>query len=268
MKHLVNQLKSLGLTEKEAEVYLALLQLGKSTPYQIAKKSGLKRPTAYVLAEELVKKNVIVHVPGEKPKKYIARTPDSLFQEVESRLERSREALPELRSLQKEKGDIEKPSILYFDGVSGVKQALMYRIKECHGKEIVSFFANPEYADRDLVEQAKVFNEYRNRHGIGMRAIATDTKELQTLGFEKYFNFSSPERASINAKVISKEIYNSNASFEFYPELVKIIFFDSAQAIVIESSTVARAMRQIFELLWSRIKEGEFQKSKFLNKPL
>ncbi|MDP2838323.1 MAG: hypothetical protein Q8O53_03555, partial [Candidatus Moranbacteria bacterium] len=66
------------------------------------------------------------------------------------------------------------------------------------------------------------------------------------------------------AKIVPKDVYSSNASFEFFPEFVKIIFYDSAQAIIIESPTVARAMRQIFQMLWSRIGDDEYKHSQFI----
>lgn len=264
MEHLIEPLRNLGLSEKEAKIYLALLQLGPATPYQIAKKAELKRPTAYVIAEELVEKGLIVHVPGEEKKRYIARTPDSFFEEAESKLQKAKSVLPELRSFQK--GTAEKPSILYFEGVSGVEQALMYRIKEYHGEEILAFLADPEFADASLLPATLAFNEYRDRHGIKVRGFATDSKELREMGFEKFFNLKDPKHASIDAKILPKDLYSSNASFEFYPDFVKIIFFATAQSVIIESPIVARAMRQIFELLWSRIREGEFEKSQFLDK--
>ena len=52
-------LKNLGLNDKEANIYLALLQLGKSTATKIAKKSGLKRPTTYVIIEQLIDKGFV-----------------------------------------------------------------------------------------------------------------------------------------------------------------------------------------------------------------
>ena len=138
MEHLTEPLKNLGLSEKEVLVYLALLQIGTATPYQIAKKAGVKRPTAYVIAEELVKKGLIIHIPGEEKKLYIAKKPDAFFEEQEEKLLAARKILPELRSYQK--NVTEKPSILYFEGLDGLNQAYAYRQKELHGKKIIGFF--------------------------------------------------------------------------------------------------------------------------------
>lgn len=103
MESLVQELKKLNLTEKEARVYLALLELGPSTPYKIAKRSHLKRPTAYVIAEELVEKGLIIQMTGEKQKMYIARSPESYVDEVEKRVKDAKKIVPELLALQRKK---------------------------------------------------------------------------------------------------------------------------------------------------------------------
>ena len=76
--------------------------------------------------------------------------------------------------------------------------------------------------------------------------------------FEKYI-----QNETFTPKFIPKDTYSSNASFEFFPNFVKIIFFDTSVAVIIESPTVAKAMRQIFEMLWSRL-GTEYDKSKII----
>ncbi|MDP2837949.1 MAG: helix-turn-helix domain-containing protein, partial [Candidatus Moranbacteria bacterium] len=177
MEHLIEPLKNLGLTDKEARIYLALLQVGPATPYQIAKKAQIKRPTAYVIAEELVEKGLIVHIPGESPRRYIARTPDSFFEDAENKLSQAKHILPELRSLQK--GVEEKPSILYFEGVNGIELALMHRVKELHNTEVVGFYADAALVSPSLLGTTEAYNQYRVRHHITSRGIVTDTEELR-----------------------------------------------------------------------------------------
>ena len=51
-------LTNLGLSEKSAQVYVAALSLGTSSVQTLAKKSGLKRPTAYSYIEELLQEGL------------------------------------------------------------------------------------------------------------------------------------------------------------------------------------------------------------------
>ena len=56
--NIIKNLQSLGFSEKESKVYFTLLKIGPSTAYKIAKQSGLKRPTVYIILEELRKKDL------------------------------------------------------------------------------------------------------------------------------------------------------------------------------------------------------------------
>ena len=257
MDHLVEPLKNLGLSEKEAKIYLALLQLGPSTPYQIAKKAELKRPTAYVIAEELVEKGLIVHVPGETPKKYIARTPDSFFEEAESKLQKAKSVLPELRSFQK--GTAEKPSIMYYEGPEGVRQAYDYKKRELHGREIVGFFASPEDASPEVTKVFMEWNEYKEKYGPKVRGFTVDGPNLVP-----YAKYLEPGKGSITAKFMPPELYSAKVSIEACDkQFVRICLIESAQALIIESPKFAEAITETFELLWKAL-EGKYDQPQML----
>lgn len=49
-------LRELGLTDKEAELYLASLSLGTASIAGLAKKAELKRPTTYLIVDTLLQK--------------------------------------------------------------------------------------------------------------------------------------------------------------------------------------------------------------------
>ena len=82
----IEALQNIGLSEKEAKVYLALLQLGRTSAYAVAEKSGLKKPTAYVILGELMHKGLALKIPRNKKQLFIAKQPDEFFALVEERL--------------------------------------------------------------------------------------------------------------------------------------------------------------------------------------
>lgn len=254
MEHLLEPLKNLGLSEKEAKIYLALLQLGPATPYQIANKAEIKRPTAYVIAEELVEKGLIVHVPGEDKKRYIARTPDAFIEEQSEKLRAARAILPELRSFQK--GTVEKPSIMYYEGIEGTRQAYDYKKRELHGKEIVGFFASgidiaPE-TNKVLLE----WNEYREKHMTKVRGITVDHATLTP--YSKYFD------SLFQAKFMPPELYDAKVSIESCDkQFVRICLMESAQTLIIESPKFAVAIGEVFELFWKAL-EGKYDQPQAL----
>ena len=259
MDHLIKPLKDIGLTEKEAKVYLALLQLGASTPYKIAKKSNLKRPTAYVIVEELVEKGLIVHVPGEDPKRYIARSPESFFESVEDKVNDAYKILPELKSLQK--GTSEKPSVMYYEGVDGVRQAFAYKEKELHGKKIVGFFASAEDISDEVGQVFFEWNEYRERHKIHVKGLTVDSPTLAP-----YAKWLMPKEAEMEAKFLPPKMYSAKTSIESCnDQFVRIVLMESVQTLVIESPKLASALREVFEIAWKGL-EGKYDKPKNLKK--
>lgn len=253
MDHLIGPLKNLGLSEKEAAVYLALLQLGSATPYQIAKKSGLKRPTAYIIAESLVEKGLIVHIPGEEKKRYIAKQPDDFFEEQEERLAAAKKILPELRSYQK--NTAEKPSILYFEGLDGMRQAYQYGQKELDQKEIVGFFASNADASSGVTDFFLHWNDNRQKHGTTVRGLTVDSPDLTPYG-----RFVGREKGRMALKFLPPEMYNAHVSIESCAErFVRIFLFESVETLIIESPKLASAVKDIFELLWKNL-EGRYDR--------
>ena len=52
------QLQDAGLSETEAKIYLAALELGQTSVSRIARKSGIKRTTIYLSLENLMEKGL------------------------------------------------------------------------------------------------------------------------------------------------------------------------------------------------------------------
>ncbi len=262
-ENLIKELKKLNLTEKEARVYLALLELGPSTPYKIAKRSQLKRPTAYVIAEELVEKGLIIQMTGEKQKMYIARSPESYIEDVEKRISEAKKIIPELSALQRKQSD--KPNVLYFEGVEGMKKAYEYRLKDFKNKEIVGFFARADNLDERLTHEVFIpWNEAKITNNIKVRGYTVDDHKLG----KDYSRFLTGKDAKgkglIRAKFLPDTLYSADCSVESFEWGVRICIMKSKQALIIESYELAKALREIFELLWEKTK-GEYDEPINLN---
>ena len=54
----IQDLQQIGLTEKEAKVYLAALELGEKAVQVIAQKAGVNRATTYFILESLIEKGL------------------------------------------------------------------------------------------------------------------------------------------------------------------------------------------------------------------
>lgn len=119
--------KNLGLSEKEANVYLASLELGSSTIQKIATKAGVNRATTYVMIESLIKRGLVSSFEQGKKRFFAATHPSQLLrlikqkeldmQELRENLEK--DFLPQLLSIHNISGD--KPGVRFFQGKDGLE---------------------------------------------------------------------------------------------------------------------------------------------------
>ena len=81
MQLILNLLHDLGMTDKEARIYLALYEIGRATAYTIAQRSGIKRPTVHVTLDQLRAKGLVLEVPNKKRHLFIVKDPNELIEE-------------------------------------------------------------------------------------------------------------------------------------------------------------------------------------------
>lgn len=127
MEELINQLSSIGLSRKEAIVYLVALEFGRSGANAIANRTHLPRATTYTILRELIEKGLMtMYVEGgehrygaEHPKQLLSLI---LFQadEIRKRRRDAESLLPKLEAMFNVRSD--KPMVRYFEGVDGLKR--------------------------------------------------------------------------------------------------------------------------------------------------
>ncbi len=117
-------LEEIGLSEKESQIYLALLAVDSESIQDLAKRTGINRTTVYPVLETLEKKGLVSEVQKGKKVEYVAAPPERLetFVErqkvvLEERAERLKDIIPQIKSIQRESG--EKPIVKYFEGREG-----------------------------------------------------------------------------------------------------------------------------------------------------
>lgn len=81
---IVDVLKTAGLDEKEAQVYLGLLELGTASVQLIASKAGLKRPTTYLILDSLQAKGMVSIIPRAKKALYTAESPEKIIGDLQN----------------------------------------------------------------------------------------------------------------------------------------------------------------------------------------
>lgn len=121
-------LKSLNLSEAQAAMYLATLELGQATMQAIAKKSGIKRTSIYNFIEEMKERQLIVETRKKKRNVYSAVAPSNLVEIEKARLRELEVLMPELTAIQNKGRN--KPRVTFYEGLEGIKEVYADSLKE------------------------------------------------------------------------------------------------------------------------------------------
>lgn len=121
-------LEEIGLSEKEAKIYLLLLQFENASIKDLAKKTPINRTTIYPVLESLATKGLVSEVQIGKKIHYEAASPERLQTYIErqkvlldEKASRLKDIIPQIKGVEREKG--ERPIVKFFDGRDGAISA-------------------------------------------------------------------------------------------------------------------------------------------------
>ncbi len=241
MQKIINALIALGLTDKEAKIYLALYKIGKGTSYEIAKEAGIKRPTVYVLMEELRKKGLALIVPHEKNQVFIAKDPHEFIGEYQEELNRNaRDLLASLPTMSRPSGET---NIIVFKGQGSLVQGLSYGLHRVKEKIVYAFYAG-------VGKNVKVRDEYiehsEHIYKLGMKVKCVMPSNSNDLSFRE-----DDQKYGFETKKIDHKLFSPGVSIEICGDIVKMIMHKQKQVIVMEEKSMAEFYKQVFGLLWN-----------------
>lgn len=244
-KDLLAILRSVGLDEKESQLYLSGLQLGSAPASEYAKAADLNRITAYNALEGLVRRGLFTLAKKARGKWYAPVAPEYLSLEAQKNAQALERVLPELRSLQG--SSYRKPHVRFFEGWEGVRK--VYEDTLTARGELLNFANSavvrafwPEYDDEYVAERVK--------RGINLRGIAPDDAAGRKVHGED-------KKRMREIRLVPAKEFDFTNEINIYDHKVAICSFDSGLkgesdmfGVIIESKEVAETQRQIFEMAW------------------
>lgn len=246
---LQQSLANLNFTEKEAKIYLALLELGKGAVTQITRKAGLNRTTGYDILDSLVSRG-LVSISGKEPKQeYIAEPPDKILialteqiAQNKKQLEQAKKLLPQLKSIHNVG---ERPKVKFYEGKEGLVQVYEDTLTS---KETIKAFATVDDMHRTLPDYFPKYYRRRAQKGIAIQAIIPDTKVAR----ERITHNKEEKRTSA---LIPADKFYFSPEINIYDNKVMIASWREKLGIIIESAEIADAMKKIYELAWAKAKQ-------------
>ncbi|MEI6022258.1 MAG: helix-turn-helix domain-containing protein [bacterium] len=247
MEDQIQALIKIGLTDKQAVVYTALLELGEAKMTHIARHAKLKRPTVYLVIEELIELGLVSLIEKGNKKIYSSVHPNRIAELLESRKQQYQELLPDLLARY---GSIRgKPKVQMLEGIQGIKQAYQeaYTLLLENENEGL-WFGNISFLLKHFPQVIKEYNivlnslkKYKIREiiigGIESKQWVEKMQSNQKPNHQiKYLDDS--EQCGITDQFI---IGNKIILFSMNKELFTLI---------IESEEIVKTQRFLFEQIW------------------
>jgi HTH-type transcriptional regulator, sugar sensing transcriptional regulator len=235
---LITLLMNVGLNVNQALVYLAVLELGPSAVADIAKKSGLKRPTCYLLLEELEAQGYATRITDSKHTMYSVIPPKQLLQLVEQRYRHFANTVDQLEALAKQSPN--KPIIRFFEGEAGLIEAYLFALDHAKGDELL-IYGSP-YLDLHFPTARATGLARHHDKNISLSLLWPDSDiTLPPLedDLTAYRFLPSAAFNPVIEVIIAGDVVTHIAPSQTYP-----------YATAIENLTLAKEEKQRFNLLW------------------
>ncbi|MBW2991505.1 hypothetical protein KY348_07445 [Candidatus Woesearchaeota archaeon] len=242
---LYQKLVDYGLTEKEAKIYLATLELGMSTVNTIAKKSKIFRTYCYDILRSLSEKGLVTSIIKKQVKYYEVVDPSKFVQLLHDKEEKIKEAIPQLQMLKATA--VFKPITEVFEGKEGIKSIHM-----------------------DILQT-----------GVDHYVLGTSTTIIKFLG--PWFDYYVKERVKRNIKVkvltnkspeaqlVLKNAKRDLREVKYYPltndintttyiygnKIAMVMYAKEKFGVIIQSQELAQTQKTIFETLWKIAEKPE-----------
>ncbi len=238
-------LKNVGLSQTEADLYVACTALGEAPASVIARKTGMNRSTTYVGLKAMEKRGLVGSTETNGTQLFYAKEPDLLLKQAERSVEDLRKTLPDLRALSGRVSS-KQPRVQYYPGIEGVKTVLEDTLT---AKETILTFGDADLVVANLKDYYSDYIARRTAAGIRTQAVLNEGN----VG-KKFFAASREELREVR---LVPKTYAMPNEIKIYDGKVAIMSHKSPYGgILIHDQAMYETQRSIFAMAWEFAKEG------------
>lgn len=243
---LAQTLEQIGLKEKEAQVYLALLALESSTAYQIAQHCAVKKPTVYVILEDLRQKGLVLKIPHAKKALFAARDIGEYLHEQRRKLLAVEHIVPQLQAL----GGSGRPNVYFFTGLRGCAEALEFKFDTMRGKTFHSFYGSLMGGNPEVMKLYGAWDKRAMANDVSFKLIMPE--EARNKYYKDIAELAETEPEAVHIQYLKNYLYPPNISVEVAENFVRIDDEKNLQTTIIDDKNTADAFRSIFTIVWEK----------------
>ncbi|MFH0927893.1 MAG: helix-turn-helix domain-containing protein [bacterium] len=252
-KHFQSILKDLGLSEPEARVYEALLDLGISVVTPVAALAKVNRTTCYNILESLSVKKLVSKTMYRGKQSYGAEDPNKIIANLEDQKRQIEISLQNAKSFQPEMARLFaqkyiKPIIKYVEGKDGIIELYEDSLRCENKKEGIRAYTSLRDLREELGEYPDWYFTERTRREIPIRSMVPDTE------YGKEVKRSAKEYLR-EVRLLPKEKFDFSPEIYLYDNKFSVMSFKEKFGFLLESKEIVDALKIAWELAWERSKD-------------
>jgi HTH-type transcriptional regulator, sugar sensing transcriptional regulator len=253
-------LLNLDLSDKEADVYLQLLQAGTSPASAVAQRTGMTRSTAHYTCQQLSKKGIVARTMKNTVFLFSAEPPEKLEylieqkrNELDRRRDALREVLPEMHDMLNEHPVL--PRVRFFEGATDLMVAYKQIIDDIpEGGEILGYVypLDPVHHGDEHYHIIETFKQNRLKKNISIRYIAAPSPMSEELQ-------KDDERVKRQTR-IGMDMHFKGQPVEILIYADKICCVSAEQSVLfafmVQHTSITEMHKAAFELAWKHTVKG------------
>jgi len=244
MDKLIEHLKSIGLNEKEAKIYISLIKLGPQPVSVIAKKISMNRSSCYNLLDKLRQKGVVEKVIQENNMLFRSVEPGHVLDQLKGKRYELDSQIQNLGLVLKDFNELKsgyevKPRVIFFQDETGLQNVLEDTFSS---SEPLRCYASLDELSSMLPNYMPRYYKKRIKQKLRVRALYPATK--------KSFLHKKRDKIELRqSKLIPKE-FDFHLDIMVYDNKVVMTSLKEKFGVSIESKEMADAQKKIFDLIW------------------
>lgn len=239
-------LETIGLTERQAKLYITGLKSWASSAREIAEQARENRITTYKTLKEMVLLWYAKESMKEKKAYFSMINPDEILEQQEKKTRVLKESMPELVWLMKSFWD--EPKVMIYDGLEGLKK---FFIESLETNEDFRVFIWGK-AEQENIE----FNNFIKNTFIPQRLLKVPlTKAIVSKKNPNYTNYFKEDLSYVFTENNLFEAANDIIIYDYTKVAICLYEKENLVAFVINSKTFHDCMAWVFDMMYSFLKE-------------
>ena len=234
-------LEDVGLTPKELDVYMVLLESDFESIANIMTKAKVSRKSIYEILDKLLDKGLVSYTIKDNKKQFSAVTPERFLDILNEKQQNVQNVLPDLMKKYKQSKD--ETTVRVFMGKEGMKTATEYIVKE---KKNYCVIANEGKIFDVLKYYMPQFMKKIKQNGVYGTVLYSESARCKKL--------LTPKDNKIR---YSPDKYTTPMALSIYGDNTNILIFSEGNPITIQikNKHVANSFRNYFQIMWALSKE-------------